>query len=167
MLPREIHTPIRRTSSQHKNDGACGEIMASYTYLLNNQLKGLKGKKDPQPKTIAWFHSGNDDKAYNPCGSDSEMEWGCNAFCSKMGFSVVDVSTHEANGYSKVTHTAQKTIMNDALKKEFNDAIEDKKKELKENQKAKEQKQIHLLLFLIPAHVDEMLLYYVDLRRGN
>ena len=70
-----------------------------------------------------------------------EMEWGCDAFCSKMDFSVVDVITHEANSYSKVTHTVQKTIMNNELKKGLNNAIEDRKKGQKEKQqKDKEQK---------------------------
>lgn len=131
-----------RQNIQHANDGACGEVMASYTYLLNNQMKGLKGKKNPQPKSIAWLHTAKEDKAYNPCGTDSKTAWECDALCSKMDFSVVDVKTQEATSYPKVAHAAQKTIMTEELKKELNAKMDaDKKKKKEEQEEKKKQKQ--------------------------
>lgn len=40
---------------QHKNDASCGELMASYTYLLKNSGQSLKNKKPKQ--TIAWLYT--------------------------------------------------------------------------------------------------------------
>lgn len=125
-----------RQNIQHANDGACGEVMASYTYLLSNQMKGLKGKKNPRPKSIAWNHPAGktEGEIYNPCGTDSNTQWGCDAFCSKMGFSIVNTETTEATSYPKVVDKAQKTIMTKELKEELNTKIDADKKKQKEKQ---------------------------------
>lgn len=113
---------------QHANDASCREAMASYTYLVNNNMKGLKGKMNPKPKFIAWRHTAKNDEAYNPCGTGDKDAWGCDALCDKMGFSVVDVETKEATSYPKVAHTAQKTVMTRELKEEVNAMIGESKK---------------------------------------
>lgn len=116
--------------------------MASYTYLLNNQMKGLKGKKNPQPKSIAGLYPAGEAKCktYNPCRTDSKTAWGCDALCSKMDFSVVDAKTLEATSYLKVAHAAQKTIMTEELKKELNTKMDADKKKRKKNRSRKRSK---------------------------
>lgn len=117
-----------RQNIQHKNDASCGEAMASYTYLVNNNMKGLKGKTNPKPKSIAWRHTAKNDEAYDPCGKGDKDAWGCDALCDKMGFTVVDVETKEATSYPKVAHTTQKTIMTKELKEDVNAMIDESKK---------------------------------------
>lgn len=80
------------TNVQHKNDASCGELMASYTDLLKNSNNGLRHKQ-PKPQIIAWLYreGQNEDKAWDPCGN--EQGWGCDLFCSQMGFETISAST--------------------------------------------------------------------------
>lgn len=122
-------TPAR-TNVQHKNDASCGELMASYTYLLKNSNKGLRHKQ-PKPQVIAWLYreEQNEDKAWDPCGN--EQGWGCDLFCSQMGFKTISASTKEAENFPKITKTEQQEIMTRELRAE----IDQRKKEEDEEKK--------------------------------
>lgn len=125
-----------RTNVQHKNDASCGELMASYTYLLKNNNIGLRNKQ-PKPRTIAWLYTkGNDnevDKPWDPCGGGDET-WGCDLFCSQMGFETISASTKEAETFPKITKTEQQELMT----KELRDEIDQRKKEDDEERKRKQ-----------------------------
>ena len=121
-----------RTNVQHKNDASCGELMASYTYLLKNSNKGLR-HKHPKPQVIAWIYRGQDeDKAWDPCGN--ERGWGCDLFCSQMGFETIPASTKEADTFPKIKKTEQQELMT----KELRDEIDQRKKEEDEERKRKQ-----------------------------
>ena len=125
-----------RTNVQHKNDASCGELMASYTYLLKNSNKGLRHKQ-PKPQVIAWLYreEQNEDKAWDPCGN--EKGWGCDLFCSQMGFETISASTKEAETFPKITKTEQQEVMTGKLRDEINQ----REKEEGEEKKRKEEKQ--------------------------
>ncbi|KAE8374902.1 hypothetical protein BDV26DRAFT_295506, partial [Aspergillus bertholletiae] len=127
-VPEEIKTALKgaassekekeppRGNDQHKNDASCGEVMASYTYLLKNHGAKLKGQN---ARTIAWIHDKTKNQAYDPCGTGDKV-WGCDAFCSKMGFKVIDTKTPEDKkekipGFDK---PSQQELMTPALEKE-------------------------------------------------
>lgn len=127
-----------RNNVQHKNDASCGELMASYTYLLKNSGQSLKNKKPKQ--TIAWLYTKTKDgksvqQAHNPCGT-KENAWGCDLFCHHMGFTPINVDTEEACDLPKIANTEQQQLMTkelraqlDAMNKETDDANKEKQKE--------------------------------------
>lgn len=125
-----------RTNVQHKNDASCGELMASYTYLLKNGNIGLRNKQ-PKPRTIAWLYTkGTDnevDKAWDPCGGGDET-WGCDLFCSQMGFETISASTKEAETFPKITKTEQQELMT----KDMRDEVDQRDKEDDEERKRKQ-----------------------------
>ena len=122
-----------RTNVQHKHDASCGELMASYTYLLKNSNRELRHKQ-PKPQIIAWLYreGQNEDKAWDPCGD--EQGWGCDLFCSQMGFKTISASTKEADTFPKITTTQQQELMT----KELRDEIDQRKKKVDEERKRKQ-----------------------------
>lgn len=158
-VPKEIAEALgnaksgsNRNNVQHKNDASCGELMASYTYLLKNSGQSLKSKKPK--RTIAWLHTTDregktvTDKAWDPCGTDDKESWGCDMFCNKMNFDPVKIAdTKEAKDVPKVSKTTQQKLMTPQLRKELDemnkqaDEANKKKQQEKAEQKKKEKEE--------------------------
>ncbi|GAB1205337.1 hypothetical protein APSETT445_004011 [Aspergillus pseudonomiae] len=147
-VPQEIKTALGtakeppRENDQHKNDASCGEVMASYTYLLKNHGAKLQGQN---ARVIAWIQDKTKNQAYDPCGTGDKV-WGCDAFCSKMGFKVIDTKTPEdkKENIPGIAKHSQQQLMTPALQKEVAEIRDTLKKEEeeknKEAAKAKEQR---------------------------
>ena len=56
---------------QHKNNAMCGEIMATYTWLLNHKGQDLKNKS-PKPRIVAW--NGKIKKVIDPCSTSKSTD---------------------------------------------------------------------------------------------
>lgn len=107
-----------RNNVQHKNDASCGELMASYTYLLKNSGQSLKNKKPK--RTIAWLYTKTKDgkiveQAHDSCGTN-ENAWGCDLFCKKMDFTPVDTKTEKACDLPKIAKSEQQPLMTQELR---------------------------------------------------
>ncbi|KAE8415263.1 hypothetical protein BDV36DRAFT_226413 [Aspergillus pseudocaelatus] len=145
-VPEEIKTALGkakeppRENDQHKNDASCGEVMASYTYLLKNHGAKLQGQN---ARTIAWIHDKSKNQAYDPCGTGDKV-WGCDAFCTKMGFTVIDTKTPEdkQENIPGISKHSQQELMTPALQKEVAEIRDTLKKEEEEkNKEAQRQKE--------------------------
>lgn len=132
-VPKEIADALKdaqstgssedRNNVQHRNDASCGELMASYTYLLKNHGQSLKNKKPK--RTIAWLYTKSSEgkeveEAWNPCGTDQKDAWGCDTFCHHMGFDTIDVKTEEACELPKIAKTEQQQLMTPELREQLN-----------------------------------------------
>ncbi|KAE8140926.1 hypothetical protein BDV38DRAFT_279899 [Aspergillus pseudotamarii] len=147
-VPEEIKTALGkakeppRENDQHKNDASCGEVMASYTYLLKNHGAKLQGQN---ARTIAWIHDKSKNQAYDPCGTGDKV-WGCDAFCTKMGFKVIDTKIPEdkKENIPGISKHSQQELMTPALQKEvaeIRDTLKQEEEEKnKEAQRKKEQR---------------------------
>ncbi|OJJ37794.1 hypothetical protein ASPWEDRAFT_39532 [Aspergillus wentii DTO 134E9] len=146
-VPKEIATALggaraagaaqHRNNVQHQNDASCGELMASYTWLLKNHGKSLKDKKPK--RTIAWLYTGTVDQAHDPCGTD-EATWGCDMFCKSMGFEVINKKTVEAKELPTIKGHDHQKLMTPALRKELDDMNKAIDEENKRKQKEKSDK---------------------------
>lgn len=139
-----------RNNAQHKNDASCGELIASYTYLLKNSGQSLKDKKPK--RTVAWLHTADNsgtvsDKPWDPCGTDDKVSWGCDLFCKHMNFETVDIKKNkEAKELPKIAKTTQQKLMTPELRKELDEMNkqaddEKKKKQQEESEKRRKDKE--------------------------
>lgn len=106
---------------KHRNEGACGEIMASLEYYRLNPTKSLKNlEKESKPTVVAWEEKAGKDKTKvltgkvnhggikPPCGEKSLTDedgcgegWGCEAFTGKKGMNFHVVPTGTPSSYLK------------------------------------------------------------------
>ena len=112
---------VEDKNNQHKNDAQCGEVFATWTYLLKNAGKKLKGHT-PKPKVVTWEWSDKKgavkEGILNPCTTGREEQWGCEDLCKHFGFEPVEENTCDADDWPEISHTMQQPIDKDGKNQE-------------------------------------------------
>lgn len=99
-------------ASSHTNHAMCGEVMATYAWLMNHNGAQLKGKQ-PKPLVVAW--NKNTNNMMDPCDRKDPQnpnQWGCKNFVGVdgMDYEVVEKNTKAEPYYKIVTGRHQQEL---------------------------------------------------------